>query len=404
MEKAFMKTARFNPMPLLALLPAASALGQDAPYIARFSGSVWGLSADGTVGAGRTPAALAMRWTRATGVTVLNAPRPATFGENVSWGGRVICGRYGVAGEQRACYWDENNVFHDIGDLPGGLETAEATATTADGRTVFCTGRDGTGAYWCQWNTETGLVPIPGGFGSPIGCSYDGSVVVGSGDPTSNALSSMIWTRASGFRLLGLLPGARNTGGTAWGCSADGRVVIGSSDSGHGSEAFVWTEAGGLAGLGFLPGGSTSRARRISADGRIIVGGATTSGTADEQAMIWDAHHGMRKLQDVVIEQMNIDPGVLTLATALSADGRSIGGNGYVVRLAAPCAGDVDDGSGAGGRDGQVSFEDLTFFLQHLSAGDMLVDIDDGSGTGRPDGAVTIDDLLYFLNGYEGGC
>jgi len=105
-----------------------------------------------------------------------------------------------------------------------------------------------------------------------------------------------------------------------------------------------------------------------------------------------------------VIERMGVDPQRLVQALCLSADGRSIGGYGYVIRLPTPCAGDVDDGSGNGGRDGGVSIDDLVFFVQHYSTGDLLADLDDGYGRGEPDGSVTIDDLIFFLAGFSQGC
>jgi hypothetical protein len=98
-------------------------------------------------------------------------------------------------------------------------------------------------------------------------------------------------------------------------------------------------------------------------------------------------------------------------AAALSPDGRTIIGqmegflgDGYVLRLRAPCAGDVDDGTGSGGRDDRVDGLDLTAFIDWMLAGDMRADLDDGSGTGRPDAAITLDDLLYFIQGYVEGC
>jgi len=38
------------------------------------------------------------------------------------------------------------------------------------------------------------------------------------------------------------------------------------------------------------------------------------------------------------------------------------------------------------------------------SRGTAAADVDDGSGAGLRDGGVTIDDLLYFLGRYGSGC
>lgn len=145
-----------------------------------------------------------------------------------------------------------------------------------------------------------------------------------------------------------------------------------------------------------------STASGISADGRVIAGDVTIAGA--RLGFVYDAVNGMRLLQDVYREQTGIDPGPIAGVRAISPDGRTFAGTGFILRLRAPCAGDVDDGSMSGGRDGSVTPDDLTAFLEWMSVGDRRADLDDGSGNGRPDAAISIDDLLYFLRGYVDGC
>jgi hypothetical protein len=68
------------------------------------------------------------------------------------------------------------------------------------------------------------------------------------------------------------------------------------------------------------------------------------------------------------------------------------------------CIADVDDGSGAGARDGGIGIEDLLFYLGVYDAGTLRADVDDGTGTGTPDGGVGIEDLLYYLSRFDAGC
>ncbi len=68
------------------------------------------------------------------------------------------------------------------------------------------------------------------------------------------------------------------------------------------------------------------------------------------------------------------------------------------------CPADLDNGSGAGLRDGGIDINDLLFFLTAYEAGDIAADLDDGSGAGVPDEGVDINDLLFFLTHYEAGC
>lgn len=70
----------------------------------------------------------------------------------------------------------------------------------------------------------------------------------------------------------------------------------------------------------------------------------------------------------------------------------------------ADCGADLDDGSGAGTRDGAVTVDDLVYFLQAFEAGSSGADLDNGSTQGIPDGAVTVEDLLFFLAHFELGC
>ena len=131
--------------------------------------------------------------------------------------------------------------------------------------------------------------------------------------------------------------------------SADGSVVVGTGVSASFEEAFRWTDAG-MVGLGGLTGGNNffgSRATGVSADGSVVVGrGSSASGS---EAFIWDEDAGMRSLQQLLIAEYGLELSlmdwILSEATGISADGRSIVGYGtnpdgdreaWLVRLGEP--------------------------------------------------------------------
>jgi uncharacterized membrane protein len=123
---------------------------------------------------------------------------------------------------------------------------------------------------------------------------------------------------------LGDLPGGQFSS-IANGVSANGSVIVGAGSTGFGPydfEAFRWDANDGMQGLGYLPGSSSSVAFDVSADGTIVVG---SSGGA----FIWDRDHGMRSLLDLLVTAgVDLTGWVLSAATAISADGLTVVGNG----------------------------------------------------------------------------
>jgi hypothetical protein len=94
--------------------------------------------------------------------------------------------------------------------------------------------------------------------------------------------------------------------------------------------------------LGDLPGGDFgSDAMAVSADGSIVLGQSRAlptesigySGVGDYKAFVWDPAHGMRDLQDVLINEYGLGNALagwqLIRATDISNDGLSIVGSGF---------------------------------------------------------------------------
>jgi probable HAF family extracellular repeat protein len=174
----------------------------------------------------------------------------------------------------------------------------------------------------------TGLGNLPdGGFASSAtAVSADGTVVVGVGHQSLSFDHQVFrWVSNSGMTLLGNTPTGATPIGVA-GISADGTVVTGlaMNDSATYSPGFRWSVTQGMQELGFLPGATFARANAISADGRVIVGGANAD--RDSWAFRWTQEEGMQSLGDL---PSNLRDGHAVEATAVSADGRIILGRIY---------------------------------------------------------------------------
>jgi len=306
----------------------------------------------------------------------------ATFSSQIqglSGNGLVAVGRgTGTAGPE-AVRWSPGIVLAGLGDLPGGSFSSQAHAVSATGGTIAGVGRIGIGgdsvsraSRWVDGGAPEDLGTLRGqaGWSSARGVSGDGSVIVGSSENPARSEEAFRWTLSGGMVGLGLLPGASSS--VAEGVSGDGIVVVGhssnrafrwSADSGilpitpqpgatstraaravsfdgtavvgiadlafpaGGREAFLATESGTI-GLGWLPFGGTapsSEALGVNADASVVVG------VSSNQAFIWDAQQGMRRLRDALLNEHAIDVGAWNLerAVAISHDGMVIAGSGF---------------------------------------------------------------------------
>lgn len=237
-----------------------------------------------------------------------------------------------------------------------------------------------------RWTASEGIVPLgflsnvtPGSHGAAGDVSDDGSVIVGGSSNNDGFVEAFRWTSQSGMTGIGDLSGG-DFFSVATGIAAAGDVIVGTSRSELGSEAFVWTETNGMVGLGDLPGGySGSSAEAVSGDGTTVIGNswsALSEGTREAfrwtqssgmqplgdlpggyyyssaqatnfngsiivgfgytvdgaRAFVWDEVHGMRELQEVLLDEFGLGAQIagwtLTVTTDISDDGLSIVGHG----------------------------------------------------------------------------
>jgi probable HAF family extracellular repeat protein len=174
-----------------------------------------------------------------------------------------------------------------LGDFPGNSQASTASGVSADGSVIVGSGvsTQGTEAFRWENGVITGLGDLPtGSFRSEArAVSADGQVVVGFGvvqvSPSLGVHRAFRWENDVMVDL-GYLPGG-NDASEAKGTSEDGSVVVGLSSSESGAQAFVWTADLGIRSLKELleddfelnlDGWRLHQANGISADGRTIVG------------------------------------------------------------------------------------------------------------------------------------
>ncbi len=313
-----------------------------------------GVSADGKFVVGG-----AYRWSATEGLLSLTSPWDEFYAVAlaVSADGSVVVGSRSFEPydpHTEAFRWTAQSGIVGLGDLPGGMVYSEAFGISADGSVIVGVSQGElapeTEAF--RWTAADGMVSL--GLGYARAVSADGSVVVGE----SNG-EAFRWTAETGMIGLGLLPGAYSSG--AYDVSADGRVVVGGAsftDPEVGGEAFRWTAEEGMVGLGHLSfpgswGRKYSYASGVSADGSVVVGTSYDVGPLEieNRAFRWDPLHGMRSLHTLLEQSYGVDLDGWTLLDAIgvSDNGRTIVGNGYSpldqawAAVVGPCGDGVDN-------------------------------------------------------------
>lgn len=184
---------------------------------------------------------------------------------------------------------------------------------------------------------RTALSPSnnPGAAGSGANQNRSGTCAVGHQDAGSGTpYHAFRWTAAGGPVDLGTLDAANNTSRSsdATDVSNDCSVIVGTSQfnaNGLQQHAYRWTATNGMVDLGAPAGaGRNSRAFGISAAGDVVVGEGEFADAAAFSgfrtgAFRWTQAGGFQSLGA-------IEPGFFTSATAVTADGSVIVGNGGV--------------------------------------------------------------------------
>lgn len=242
------------------------------------------VSADGSVVVGyssSTDGDQAFRWTGETGMTSLGDLPGAEFSSialAVSADGLTVVGRsrYGsgsVISASGAFRWRSDAGMIVLSQQTGAKPSSEASATSADGRIIVGTYRDGDAREAFQWQSAAmafvGLGDLPGWeFDSQASdISAGGSRIVGEGNAVG-VREAVLWDESLGIVAIRDLLTEHGIDMSKWwldragGISADGNVVVGSGHGPNGPEAWLVTGLNSIpepctgalwiAGIGFL--------------------------------------------------------------------------------------------------------------------------------------------------------
>lgn len=277
-----------------------------------------------------------------------------------------------------------------LGDLPGGPVFGGAVGASADGSVAVGWGTTESGlAQAFRWTDPSqggnGMVALglmtAGTFSRATAVNPDGSIVIGRGN-SANGNEGFRWTDPAqgGAGMVGL---GDLTGGSfrsnSNDLSDDGSVIVGAGFSNTGVEAYRWSDpavgGAGMVALGLVPGFGASEAYAVSADGNVIVGAVLNF--PQSRAMYWTdptaGGTGMVRLHDLLVNEfgLNLTGWTLNVAKGISADGRTIVGNGvnpsgaeegWIAHLGSACAGDLDG-------DGDTDLGDLGILLADFGCG-----------------------------------
>ena len=330
--------------PWFAGLITALALRADAtpPYFVGLDqapGSVesWpsDISADGTIvlGGDATPGGTThFLWTHALGRT----PVPLVtnqWPEALSGDGTTVVGVDFT--KAQAFRWSGVLGMEWLGSLTGEFGESWARAVSHDGQTVVGDASGvGIPTDAFRW-TPAGMTGLAGGavsedlHVSATDTSADGTVIVGRLGTLEDLLAYR-WTLGGPVEPLGRPAGTSRFTPSA--ISGDGHTIIGEADlsGGLGTVAVRWTRFRGFELLGDLPGSPVSSgAWGVDATGQVVVGIANLEPPFGD-AFIWDRVHGMRDLEEHLVNDLglDLDGWELRAGTGMSADGRTIVGQG----------------------------------------------------------------------------
>ncbi|MBO9661362.1 hypothetical protein [Dokdonella sp.] len=284
------------------------------------------LSADGCVAAGSISGGEAgFRWNVGAGVQKLDA---AISVRALSASGRYVAGS-SLDAERRevASYWDADGRLHRLGGAPGvdALSVVSQAFGVTDAAQVVGSLGDAAAAF--VWTPADGLRLLPGdGAARAEGVSEDGAVIYGWNEGEDGRRRGALWSAGTRRSLLDREHRAVREIAAA---SHSARVLLGTLDDARGATAaYRWRADDGVVAL---PSRSSLQPLHLlssSEDGRLVVGSAGQGN--ERRAVIWSADGGLQPLERWLAGRGIALPAgwQFGAATAISADGRRLGGWG----------------------------------------------------------------------------
>ena len=211
---------------------------------------------------------------------------------DISSDGTVICGVFATHGVLTGYTYSSSGFdYYTAPQLESRGVSINSVANNGDAfaATIYTTLPDGNtyGQYRGTDGVDHFLVAPGAQSGITLGrISADGSVAVGTQDFLTNvgatSTQAVVYTASSGMQVLPSIPDYGFTYTTPTGLSADGRVVCGGAQQFLFNDrvAWTWTQEGGYQILPDAPGAADTfyEATAANDDGSIIVGRGTTGG------------------------------------------------------------------------------------------------------------------------------
>ena len=260
-----------------------------------------------------------------------------------------------------------------------------------------------------RWSAQTGYQTLGGQFDTAAkDVSADGSILVGG--RITNLGGGFVWTQASGFTLTGGIAGSFIQDSDLLAVSADGSLAAGWAFVGSGLiQPVRWRPGRGLQLINNLFGTPEGLAFDVSGNGDVIVGYGSGwhSNYVPPQAWLWDRVRGTRSLKGYLVQLGSTDVAdwSLQVATAISADGRTIAGIGlnpqgekeaFIAHIPGFCYANCDLST----TPPALTVNDFACFLNRFAAGDPYANCDDST---TPPG-MNVNDFICFLNRFIAGC
>ncbi|MBE0538009.1 MAG: hypothetical protein IH624_20295 [Phycisphaerae bacterium] len=314
--------------------------------VSLFRSECWGVSGDGSIAYGSSPATgggFAFRWNASTGIQSLGdlpGGHTKSYALNASYDGSVIVGTSYTTdsgGHQvhRAYTWTKATGMKELPLPEDPFYTDFATcafAISADGRTAVGLAGRTDSLFWDYsrlliWDLQASTPP------SAHRLPYEPFTYAQFADASASAAvilivgaTDLLWTNESGFHET--VPGAMALSG-------DGSTILGARPffgEPRYDDSFVWTQETGCRFIGTIDGFVSNHASAISHDGSIVVGTLFNDimQHQDHAAYLWTEHDGVRLIQDILENDcgLDLDGWILTNASGISYDGRTIVGNG----------------------------------------------------------------------------
>jgi uncharacterized membrane protein len=346
-----------------------------------------------------------IRWTRDGGTQRLAPLHPSHFGSwsyaySVSADGTTIgglAGDFGRTPNPQPVIWHTAAVIA-VGPM-SSTSWAGVWALSGDGS--IRAGKVGELAFVQNLAGPVHLL----GPGAVAAMTPDGQSMVGTLLSNQGTPRAALWAPDLSSEFLNPDP---NQSCQAISVSPDGGIIVGNSGvlGSTSARPFRWTRSDGMEGLGPFPGGqeATGPAIAVSADGLVIVG---RHDLPSSTAFIWDASRGLRDLKEVLVTEFGLGHMLggwtLRTATGISADGRTIVGNGdgplgyrgWVVHLGYSCYANCDRSTTPA-----LNAFDFHCFINRFSASDPYANCD--RSTTPP--VLNANDFVCFMNAYAAGC